>query len=492
MTTAQRFYLPFNQIFDNVGLIGPGWKVKTYATGTTTPLATYSDIALAIPNSNPANPAVTSGNQVADSSGRLGDMFVSSTTLYKVILTDQNNVVIKTADPVDPKTFSLADFDPQPASFWGVTSGTSAAYILVADPTMHAYKSNQVFLIEFHIACVASPTLAIDGKTVLNLKKYTSQGSKVSLLAGDIQAQRYWATNDGVDIIIINPRTQLLYLGAPPVITVAGGILTLPNSASEYQVDTEGGAATDDLDTINGTVAGQIVVFAIANNARITTFKHGTGNLKMQSSIDFIPTDVNSRIVFIGDGTNLCEISRSSAGALGPQLLQTSVFSGATEVIFTNPSIFSSQFSRIVFEFELAVATNAVHMSARFSTDGGASYIAANYTGVNIVAAIGDSSTTPVVRDGPSNEIDLIPSVNTISNISTNTLRINAELKNSSNTDRYKSLQMSEGSYLQTAGVFISSYGAGRYQGDTSAVNAIRFFPSAGTIAGTIKVRGYP
>jgi len=68
-----------------------GAKLYTYATGTSTPKATYSDAALTVANANPI---------VADSAGAFGDIFPESGT-YRVVLEDADGNVLFTADDVD-------------------------------------------------------------------------------------------------------------------------------------------------------------------------------------------------------------------------------------------------------------------------------------------------------------------------------------------------------------------------------------------------------
>lgn len=237
---AQRFNFPREQVFSDLGLIGAGYKLYTYETGTTTPLATYSDTALSVANANPT---------IADSAGRFGDIFVNDLRLYKVVLKDADDNTIYTADPVDPKIFSLADFDPRPTSFWGTTAGTADAFTLTADPDVSAYSSTQTFFFACHLDNNAGATMAVinseETLTALTLKKYDGAGSKVDLEDGDMQAgQTYMARNDGTDIIILgkNPATTtnqgVTYL--PERITVANGTDT------DHDIDFSGGVANPD------------------------------------------------------------------------------------------------------------------------------------------------------------------------------------------------------------------------------------------------------
>jgi hypothetical protein len=79
------------QVLDANGDPYSGAKAQFYATGTTTPQATYSDAGLTTPNANPL---------VADSAGRFGPAYGPTTTDYKVVLMTSANVEIATYDPV--------------------------------------------------------------------------------------------------------------------------------------------------------------------------------------------------------------------------------------------------------------------------------------------------------------------------------------------------------------------------------------------------------
>jgi microcystin-dependent protein len=89
---GNRFVIP-NQF--TVGADGPraGAKLYFFQTGTTTPQATYSDVGLTTPNTNPV---------IADSLGQFGNVFLLGSPAYKVALTDANDVEVWTMDPVGP------------------------------------------------------------------------------------------------------------------------------------------------------------------------------------------------------------------------------------------------------------------------------------------------------------------------------------------------------------------------------------------------------
>jgi hypothetical protein len=79
-------------------------------------------------------------------------------------------------------------------------------------------------------------------------------------------------------------------------VTIASGVVTINRNWTEVVVDTEGGAGTDDLDTINGAVAGQTVTFRSANSSRVPTLTHNVGNILCGAGGQSLPT-TNAAII---------------------------------------------------------------------------------------------------------------------------------------------------------------------------------------------------
>ena len=133
---------------------------------------------------------------------------------------------------------------------------------------------------QVHVDCGDAPTLAIDGLSAFNWKKYTQQGTKTALKANDLRAsQRYFCINDGVDIVCLNPNSLPMLSGSDTALTIATGVVTLTNNSSSYVIDTEGSTSTDDLDTINGGQDGQVIFIRSTADARNIVLKHATGNI---------------------------------------------------------------------------------------------------------------------------------------------------------------------------------------------------------------------
>ena len=87
---AGRFTLPVVQVADSNGNPGAGDTLTFYASGTSTPLDTFSDDALTVPNTNPVK---------ADSAGRFPDIFLQDQD-YKVVWKTAAGVTVATPDPV--------------------------------------------------------------------------------------------------------------------------------------------------------------------------------------------------------------------------------------------------------------------------------------------------------------------------------------------------------------------------------------------------------
>lgn len=120
---ANRFFNPNEQFCDATGTPYAGGSLTFYASGTTTPLNTYSDKALTIANTNPV---------VLDSAGRAGTIFLQNLA-YKVVLEDVNLNVIWTMDPVYASDFStVAQFLSGSGSPNGSVAGSAGSATIPA------------------------------------------------------------------------------------------------------------------------------------------------------------------------------------------------------------------------------------------------------------------------------------------------------------------------------------------------------------------------
>jgi hypothetical protein len=106
---------PKQQIFGSDGLPLVGGKIYTYAGGTSTPIATYTDFSAGTPNTNPI---------ILDSLGQ-ANIWLINTTSYKFIVRDANDVLLYTVDnisiPLDLNSFGapppIGDVTPNTGAF---------------------------------------------------------------------------------------------------------------------------------------------------------------------------------------------------------------------------------------------------------------------------------------------------------------------------------------------------------------------------------------
>jgi hypothetical protein len=316
---SQRFYLPIPQIFTDLGILAPGWKLYFYETGTTTAKAVFSDTGLSIPLPNPV--LTNNEGHLVDGSGNITSIYYADASMYKAILKDENDIEQWTADPCDVNTITLATLSPRPAYYAGITTGSSSAYVLDANPPYTQYTSSDVFELSFHIANVANPTLqyVADG-AALNLVKKTGQGTTVGLVAGDVQpGGKYWASNNGSAVEILNPRNLNIYTGTSPILTIAGGVASITNSGASYRIATQGGASSDDLDTINGGDNGEVIIIQSADSTQDVVVKHLTGNIYLNNTQSYNLETTNDRLVLQYNSTDSrwIEVARNKQIRLG-------------------------------------------------------------------------------------------------------------------------------------------------------------------------------
>lgn len=101
MSVGIRYTPPYATALDAEGVSLPGARLYFYASGTATPLTTYSDIGLTIPNTNPV---------ISDAGGLFGNIFLQDAD-YKVILTDAAAAQIWSADPVSGSASGASSID---------------------------------------------------------------------------------------------------------------------------------------------------------------------------------------------------------------------------------------------------------------------------------------------------------------------------------------------------------------------------------------------
>jgi len=118
MATTSLSPTPKLQFFDLNGAPLSGGLLYTYAAGTTTPLATYTDSTGLIANTNPI---------VLDSRGE-ANVWLSG-AIYKFALYTSAGVLIWTVDNINGSTFSVNAVGDGTTTAFSVVNGFTAIYI---------------------------------------------------------------------------------------------------------------------------------------------------------------------------------------------------------------------------------------------------------------------------------------------------------------------------------------------------------------------------
>lgn len=121
----------------------------------------------------------------------------------------------------------------------------------------------------------------------------------------------YVLDDAGTETKIVSPTTldltslttDALILDDGSELTIATGAITV--TTARHTVDTEGDAATDDLDTINGLAEREICIITANNAARTVVVKNGTGNISCAGDFDISLDDAIKAVLLIGTASGV-------------------------------------------------------------------------------------------------------------------------------------------------------------------------------------------
>lgn len=123
------------------------------------------------------------------------------------------------------------------------------------------------------------PNGGISNALLANMAQATVKGRAVG--AGTGEPTDLSATQLNAIISTANIPTVVVGgvfgVGGNSTLTIASGVITVTTPI--HRVDTEGGASTDDLTTINGGTFGQILFLHTMASSRDVTIKNGSGNI---------------------------------------------------------------------------------------------------------------------------------------------------------------------------------------------------------------------
>ena len=93
-------------------------------------------------------------------------------------------------------------------------------------------------------------------------------------------------------------------------VTISSGAITV--TSSYVRVLTEGSASSDDLDTINGGVAGQVLYLHQQLSTKDVTLKDGTGNLALAGDFAMSHALDMIHLIYSAADSVWIEVSRSN------------------------------------------------------------------------------------------------------------------------------------------------------------------------------------
>ena len=256
-------------INDTDGSIGVGWKLNFYVTGTSTRKNTYPTVADANASTNAnANPVIISAD------GRIPPIWLRAGD-YKCVLTDENDVVKETLDPV-AQDFSV-DF--------GSYATRDAIQALSAASGMRVYltESGREGAFVFSSSDLSAYVTADPGEGVYlapDSAPTGSSGAWVRQHNGSLFLKQFGATGDGLtdDITAVNrcfavarllPVTVFIETGTFRVtsnVFVYNGVRRIIGLGGEIKLDQSSGAASFVLATTGGAHVNDCLVEGVTLN----------------------------------------------------------------------------------------------------------------------------------------------------------------------------------------------------------------------------------
>lgn len=167
---------PKLQFFGTDGLPLVGGKLYTYAAGTTTPLASYTDHTGNTANTNPV---------ILDSNGE-ADVWLPETTSYKYVLKDADDVTLYTVDYVSVPLTTNSFASPPPIGSDVPNSGTFTT-LNVTDAAIFEDTANFTEAVEFDSTVDIAGKLTLSGTGAAKLNVGTTAQRPDTPVDGDIR-----------------------------------------------------------------------------------------------------------------------------------------------------------------------------------------------------------------------------------------------------------------------------------------------------------------
>jgi hypothetical protein len=108
----------------------------------------------------------------------------------------------------------------------------------------------------------------------------------------------------------ITAKINTLRYSAPTMLTIASGVITITQDS--HRIETEGGAASDNLDTINGGTDGKVILLRAYDTTHTVVVKNGTGNIRCGTDMSLDSQEDTITLVYAGNISVWLELSRAN------------------------------------------------------------------------------------------------------------------------------------------------------------------------------------
>lgn len=308
MATGTVTPTPYQTVLDANGNPVSGAKIYTYLAGTTTLVATYTEVTLTTANANPI---------IADASGRW-TAFLSPGAAYKIVIQDSSGASIRTQDNVTAVPASSSNLDIPGVAGEALTaglvvylsdgSGSKAAGSWFTATTANTYSSTlpEIGMTTAAIASGATGTIRLSGQAT-GLSALTVGTTYYVTTAGGVTStaptnRRVVGVADSTSSLILTPNPYVPNIWPTITISNVGNVADLAISGLSGNTVIKCSGATDlHLTGIAGGVTGQILLFLPTS----------TGDVYFKSD-DGSSSTVGNRFALAFAGGNELIITKSS------------------------------------------------------------------------------------------------------------------------------------------------------------------------------------
>jgi hypothetical protein len=356
MTTA---FLAPNAVFRAVGGDGlalVGGQLFTYAAGTTTPIATYTDNTAGTPNTNPI---------ILNSRGE-ANVWILPNVGYKFQLEDATSNIIWTVDQI---------FNSQLLTlFGGVDTGSANNYILTFSTPFTSYTNGEVIYFIPSFTNSGPSTLNVNGLGVIPIVNING----TPLGAGQITA------GQTTQVMYYNGSFQLLSIGSFTGVTIGTFGAEAPIAS----------ASTTDLGTLPahvGLITGTNTITSFGNSANTSapiyhvrytsalTVTFNAVSLILPGNADIVTQPGDAMILqYLGNGNWKCTFYQTTTGSGGggqnSKIKPADTVLISTSTLTPDPDLQSNMLALGRYSYALYLVFDSVSAGAgfKFTNDGSA------------------------------------------------------------------------------------------------------------------------